>query len=96
MGTPVIDDLTMTIGISNISEDNVYVILYKGTTVVESQQLITSREYTFTPVVESSYGSYDYIVSLFDGGTETDYPFTAVFEAPAEDEITIVKQFSYN
>ena len=80
LGTPVIDDLSMTIGISGITEDDVMVILYKGTNAVESQQLITSRTYTFAPIVETDYGSYDYIVTLFDGGNNTDYPFTVLFE----------------
>jgi hypothetical protein len=80
VGTPTITDLSFTIAVTSISEDNVTVELLSsgGSQLVTSGDLGTTRSYTISHS-ETSGGTYSYTVRLTDAaGNTTDYAVSGV------------------
>jgi hypothetical protein len=84
VGTPTITNLSFTIDVTGISEDNVVVELLSSSDIqlVTSGNNGTTRSYTISHS-ESSGGTYSYTVRLTDAmGNTTDYAVSGVVLVP--------------
>lgn len=72
-------DKTMTLNITDISEPDCEIYLYKDTTQIDYVLLTTANIHTFT-VTESTYGTKNYKVKIIDGSSNfNEYSFAQTF-----------------